>query len=150
MRFRILFVIFKSSSSLYKFDNSLVNGKVKDINSGSNVLYILTTDGKLYATGQFSGDGTTGWPQDRYPGWEELQDFYTLKCLNCKILLPNYEKIAKKVQEKNNKIIFCKINMGDNEVANEEISSFPCIKLYPWNNKGKNRAKSGKIGLRSG
>ena len=30
--------------------------------------------------------------------------------------------------------------MGDNEVANEEISSFPCIKLYPWNNKDNNKS----------
>ena len=75
--------------------------------------------------------------------------FYTLNCLNCKILLPNYEKIAKKVKEKNNKIIFCKINMGDNEVANEEISSFPCIKLYPWNNKGKNNKSIVYSGNRS-
>ena len=39
--------------------------------------------------------------------------------------------------------------MGDNEVANEEISSFPCIKLYPWNNKGKNNKSIVYSGNRS-
>ena len=53
------------------------------------------------------------------------------------------------VKEKNNKIIFYKINMGDNEVENEEISSFPCIKLYSWYNKDKNKKSIQYYGDRS-
>ena len=65
--------------------------------------------------------------------------FYTRNCLHCKVLLPKYEKIAKIIKEKNNKITFCKINMADNEVENEDILSFPFIKLYPGNNKDTNK-----------
>ena len=64
--------------------------------------------------------------------------FYTNNCMHCKILFPKYQKLSKKIKEKNNKIIFAKINMAENEIENEEIISFPCIKLYPGNNKNRN------------
>ena len=64
--------------------------------------------------------------------------FYTNNCMHCKILFPKYQKLAKKIKEKNNKIIFAKINMAENEIETEEIISFPCIKLYPGNNKNRN------------
>ena len=63
--------------------------------------------------------------------------FYSLNCIHCKVLLPKYETIAKKIKERNNNIFFCKINMAENEVENEDIPSFPCIKLYPRNNRDK-------------
>jgi len=75
--------------------------------------------------------------------------FYTRNCLNCKLLLPKYEKIAKIIKENNNKIVFCKINMADNEVENEDILSFPFIKLYPGNNKDKNKKSIDYLGDRS-
>ena len=66
--------------------------------------------------------------------------FYTNNCLHCKVLFPKYEKLAKKIKEKNNEIIFTKINMAENEIENEDILSFPCIKLYPGNKKNINNA----------
>lgn len=63
--------------------------------------------------------------------------FYTLDCVHCKIFLPKYENLAKTTKEKNKKIMFYKINMADNEIENEDILSFPCIKLYPGNKKDK-------------
>ena len=65
--------------------------------------------------------------------------FYTPTCLYCKGLLIKYEKLAKIIRENNNKIIFTKINMAENEVENEEITSFPCIKLYSGNDKNSNK-----------
>ena len=47
--------------------------------------------------------------------------FYTNNCMHCKILFPKYQKLAKKIKEKNNKIIFAKINMAENEIEDEEI-----------------------------
>ena len=67
--------------------------------------------------------------------------FYTSNCLHCKVLFPKYEKLAKKIKEGNNDIIFTKINMAENEIQNEDILSFPTIKLYPGNNKNRNNAK---------
>ena len=66
--------------------------------------------------------------------------FYTNNCLHCKVLFPKYEKLAKKIKERNNEIIFTKINMAENEIENEDILSFPCIKLYPGNKKNRNNA----------
>ena len=63
--------------------------------------------------------------------------FYTPNCLYCKVLFPKYEKLAKKFKENNNKIIFAKINMADNEIENEDILSFPCLKFYSGNKKDK-------------
>ena len=67
--------------------------------------------------------------------------FYTSNCLHCKVLFPKYEKLAKKIKEGNNDIIFTKINMAENEIQNEDILSFPTIKLYPGNNKNRNNVK---------
>ena len=75
--------------------------------------------------------------------------FYTPNCLHCKVLFPKYEIIAKNIKEKNNKIIFFKINMAENEVENEEILSFPCIKLYPGNNNVKKEKGIEYLGDRS-
>ena len=66
-------------ANLTKLDDTLINGKVKDIQYGYGVLYILTTDKILYATGTYSNDGTTGWPNDNWPGWSELSNCYELK-----------------------------------------------------------------------
>ena len=66
--------------------------------------------------------------------------FYTNNCLHCKVLFPKYEKLAKRIKEKNNEIIFTKINMAENEIENEDIISFPCIKLYPGNRKNRNNS----------
>ena len=63
--------------------------------------------------------------------------FYTPNCLYCKVLLPKYEKLAKKMKEKNNKILFTKINMADNEIENEDVLGFPCLKFYSGNKKDK-------------
>ena len=67
--------------------------------------------------------------------------FYTQDCLNCKILIPIYEKVAKKMKEINNNILFGKINMAENEIESEDIISFPCIKYY----KGLQKNKKGII-----
>ena len=63
--------------------------------------------------------------------------FYSPWCYYCKTLLPKYEEIAKKLKEKNNKLILMKINAIENEVESFENYGFPKIKFYPGNKKDK-------------
>ena len=132
-----------NETNIFKFIRDWENGAIKEYyksakepknNENESVIEIV---GNNFKEKVFNND------------YDVMVLFYTLNCLNCKILLPNYEKLAKKVKEKNNKIIFYKINMGDNEVENEEISSFPCIKLYSWYNKDKNKKSIQYYGDRS-
>ena len=61
--------------------------------------------------------------------------FYAPWCGHCKKLLPEYEKAAKKIKEKNPKIVLAKMDATENEIENIRITGFPTIKFYPGNKK---------------
>ena len=61
--------------------------------------------------------------------------FYAPWCGHCKQLLPKYEEAAKKLKEKNPKIVLAKMDATENEVESVHITGFPTIKFYPGNKK---------------
>ena len=63
--------------------------------------------------------------------------FYAPWCGHCKALHPKYEEVAKKLKEKNPKLLLAKIDATENEVENINISGFPTVKFYPGNKKNK-------------
>ena len=63
--------------------------------------------------------------------------FYAPWCGHCKALHPKYEEVAKKLKEKNPKLLLAKIDATENEVENINISGVPTVKFYPGNKKNK-------------
>ena len=63
--------------------------------------------------------------------------FYAPWCGHCKQLLPKYEEAAKKLKEKNPKLVLAKMDATENEVESVHITGFPTIKFYPGNKKDK-------------
>ena len=63
--------------------------------------------------------------------------FYAPWCGHCKALHPKYEEVAKKLKEKNPKLLMAKMDATENEVENINISGFPTVKFYPGNKKNK-------------
>ena len=63
--------------------------------------------------------------------------FYATWCGHCKALHPKYEEVAKKLKEKNPKLVMAKIDATENEVESVNISGFPTVKFYPGNKKDK-------------
>ena len=63
--------------------------------------------------------------------------FYAPWCGHCKKLLPEYEKAANKLKEKNPKVVLAKMDATENEVESVEVTGFPTIKFYPGNKKDK-------------
>ena len=63
--------------------------------------------------------------------------FYAPWCGHCKQLLPKYEEAAKKLKEKNPKLLLAKMDATENEVESVHITGFPTIKFYPGNKKDK-------------
>ena len=61
--------------------------------------------------------------------------FYAPWCGHCKKLLPEYEKAANKLKEKNPKLVLAKMDATENEVESVEVTGFPTIKFYPGNKK---------------
>ena len=63
--------------------------------------------------------------------------FYAPWCGHCKQLLPKYEEAAKKLKEKNPKIVLARMDATENEIESVHITGFPTIKFYPGNKKDK-------------
>ena len=63
--------------------------------------------------------------------------FYAPWCGHCKKLLPEYEKAANKLKEKNPKVLLAKMDATENEVESVEVTGFPTIKFYPGDKKDK-------------
>ena len=63
--------------------------------------------------------------------------FYAPWCGHCKKLLPEYEKAANKLKEKNPKVVLAKMDATENEVEGVEITGFPTIKFYPGDKKDR-------------
>lgn len=60
---------------------------------------------------------------------------YAPWCGHCKKFHPTYEEIAKKLKEKNPKLLLTKMDATENEVEQISITSFPTIKFYPGDKK---------------
>ena len=79
--------------------------------------------------------------------------FYAPWCDNCKAFFPIYEKIAKKLKEKNPKLLFAKIDATENEIKNIKITKYPTLKFYVGNKKRtpitykRNRSEQNIIGF---
>ena len=63
--------------------------------------------------------------------------FYAPWCGHCKALHPKYEEVAKKLKEKNPKLVLAKMDATENEVESVNITGFPTVKFYPGNKKDK-------------
>ena len=63
--------------------------------------------------------------------------FYAPWCGHCKKLLPEYEKAANKLKEKNPKVVLARMDATENEVEGVEITGFPTIKFYPGDKKDR-------------
>ncbi len=61
--------------------------------------------------------------------------FYAPWCGHCKKFLPEYEEAAKKLKEKNPKILLARMDATENEVESVTVTGFPTIKFYPGNKK---------------
>ena len=61
--------------------------------------------------------------------------FYAPWCGHCKALHPKYEEVAKKLKDKNPKLVLAKMDYTENEVESVNISGFPTVKFYPGNKK---------------
>jgi protein disulfide-isomerase A1 len=62
---------------------------------------------------------------------------YSPLCYHCKALLPEYEKVAKRLKDKNKNLLLTKINAIENEIESIDDYGFPKIKFYPGNKKDK-------------
>ena len=65
-----------------------------------------------------------------------LVKFYVPWCSHCKELQNKYIEVAKRLKNNTN-LLIAEIDCNDNEIENEEIISFPTIKLYKNGNKDK-------------
>ena len=63
--------------------------------------------------------------------------FLSSWCSVCKEFLPKLEKLAKKLKERNPKLLIAKMDPTLNDVEGITIQKFPTIKLYPGNAKDK-------------
>ena len=63
--------------------------------------------------------------------------FYSPWCVHCKHLLSKYEETAKKLKEKNPKLVLAKKDSTENEIEPFNINGYPTIKFYPGNQKDK-------------
>ena len=61
--------------------------------------------------------------------------FYAPWCGHCQKLLPVYEEAAKKLKEKNPKILLARIDSTENDIESVSITGFPTVKFYPGNKK---------------
>lgn len=63
--------------------------------------------------------------------------FYAPWCTHCKELSPKYENVAKRLKNKNPKLLVAKIDGSQNDIDNIFISGFPTIMFFPGNKKNK-------------
>jgi protein disulfide-isomerase A1 len=63
--------------------------------------------------------------------------FLAPSCRVCKEFLPKLENLAKKLKERNPKLLIAKMDPTMNDVEGYEIQKFPTIKFYPGNAKDK-------------
>lgn len=109
-----------------KWENHLLNKFLKsqkEPKENNDIIYILV--GKTYKKEVIDNDK------------DIMVLFYSPSSNESMQLLSIYEKVAKKIKEKNSNIIFAKINGIENEVDSVIIYGFPTIKFYPGNKKNR-------------
>ena len=63
--------------------------------------------------------------------------FYAPWCEHCKEFYPKYESLARKLKNKNPKLLMAKMDATENDIEDFPINKYPTIKFYPGNAKNK-------------
>ena len=63
--------------------------------------------------------------------------FFAPWCKHCKEFYPKFEKMARKLKNKNPKLLLAKIDATENDIEGLPINKYPTIKFYPGNAKNK-------------
>ena len=63
--------------------------------------------------------------------------FFAPWCEHCKEYYPKYEKLARKLKNKNPNLLFAKMDATENDIEDFQINKYPTIKFYPGNAKNK-------------
>lgn len=63
--------------------------------------------------------------------------FFAPWCEHCKEFYPGYEKLARKLKNKNPNLILAKMDSTENDIEDFPIKKYPTIKFYPGNAKNK-------------
>jgi protein disulfide-isomerase A1 len=67
--------------------------------------------------------------------------FYAIWCPHCNEFLPTFKELAKKLKEKNPKILFARIDGSKNDVESVKYTGLPAIFFYPGNKKDQEPLK---------
>ena len=63
--------------------------------------------------------------------------FYAPWCEKCQNFYPKYERLARKLKNKNKNLLFAKMDATENDIEYFAINKYPTIKFYPGNKKDK-------------
>ena len=61
--------------------------------------------------------------------------FYAPWCEKCKNFYPKYERLARKLRNKNKNLLFAKMDATENDIEYFTVNKYPTIKFYPGNKK---------------
>ena len=64
--------------------------------------------------------------------------FYAPWCEKCQNFYPKYERLARKLRNRNKNLLFTKMDATENDIDYFSVSKYPTIKFYPGNQKDKN------------
>ena len=74
--------------------------------------------------------------------------FYAPWCEKCKDFYPKYERLARKLRNKNKNLMFAKLDATENDIEYFAVNKYPTIKFYPGNKKDKEPINiSNKLGI---
>ena len=63
--------------------------------------------------------------------------FFAPWCKYCKWFYPKYEELARKIKDKNPKLLIAKMDATENDVEGFPINNYPSIEFYPGDRKNK-------------
>ena len=61
--------------------------------------------------------------------------FYAPWCEKCKLFYPKYERLARKLKNRNKNLLFAKMDATENDIEYFAVNKYPTIKFYPGNKK---------------
>ena len=74
--------------------------------------------------------------------------FYAPWCEKCQNFYPKYERLARKLKNKNKNLLFTKMDSTENDIEYFSVTRYPTIRFYPGNQKDKDPIKiSNKLGI---
>ena len=74
--------------------------------------------------------------------------FYAPWCEKCQKFYPKYERLARKLKNKNKNLLFTKMDSTENDIEYFPVTKYPSIRFYPGNQKDKEPIKIGnKLGI---